>query len=385
MCCVCVYVYGCDIVDRWRGGCGTDEWGDRVTGRWIDNDAGVCARGASTHARVPSCAGTFARVHACADALCGRQAPARTPAVLVLPVRLFAGQHEDLPALGRFPPGASVPLRAPAAVVPAGSRRVRAPLPARAASPTHTAGRGAWVVGRRRRRVRPSAACAARGSARRRRHGAGDPGHGQFLGSCSASPMARGALRALLRRAGARAEAEACRRAWPPRPVPSSWRGFASSAQPEAYSEYEGNLRLGTAALRQNDLAKAVDFLTKACATERGRMCPAALSGLCTALIWSNEREKAQAVALGAVHRGVYTGELRPSAPGAPAHHALARACSHSFVREPRPCRCGAAAHQRHTRPAFGALPRPHCPGVPGGAGRHAAPRGERGEPHAGH
>ena len=175
MCCVCVYVYGCDIVDRWRGGCGTDEWGDRVTGRWIDNDAGVCARGASTHARVPSCAGTFARVHACADALCGRQAPARTPAVLVLPVRLFAGQHEDLPALGRFPPGASVPLRAPAAVVPAGSRRVRAPLPARAASPTHTAGRGAWVVGRRRRRVRPSAACAARGSARRRRHGAGGP------------------------------------------------------------------------------------------------------------------------------------------------------------------------------------------------------------------
>jgi hypothetical protein len=193
VCCVCVYVYGCDIVDRWRGGCGTDEWGDRVTGRWIDNDAGVCARGASTHARVPSCAGTFARVHACADALCGRQAPARTPAVLVLPVRLFAGQHEDLPALGRFPPGASVPLRAPAAVVPAGSRRVRAPLPARAASPTHTAGRGAWVVGRRRRRVRPSAACAARGSARRRRHGAGDPGHGQFV--LSVSDGERGASR----------------------------------------------------------------------------------------------------------------------------------------------------------------------------------------------
>ena len=97
-----------------------------------------------------------------------------------------------------------------------------------------------------------------------------------------------------------------------------------SSTSAEPFNEYAGNLRLGTSALRQNDLEKAVDLLTKACATDRGRMCPAALSGLCTALIWSGSRDKALAVALGAVHRGVYADAAQrpinviPDLPSAP-------------------------------------------------------------------
>ena len=69
---------------------------------------------------------------------------------------------------------------------------------------------------------------------------------------------------------------------------------------------YEVQLRLGTRALRENQLEKAVEYLTLACETKRGRECPAALSSLCTALVWSGARDAADAVALGAVHRGVY-------------------------------------------------------------------------------
>jgi aspartate beta-hydroxylase len=58
--------------------------------------------------------------------------------------------------------------------------------------------------------------------------------------------------------------------------------------------------------LQNNDLAKAVTLLQKACATERGRTSSFALGHLCNVLIWSGDRAESDRVAEGAVLRGVW-------------------------------------------------------------------------------
>jgi hypothetical protein len=135
----------------------------------------------------------------------------------------------------------------------------------------------------------------------------------------------------------ARATAAACRQR----------RCLSSSQVDEPCAEYEANLRQGTTALRQNELAEAVASLTRACSTERGRTCSVALSSLCTALIWSGDRDKAAALALGAVHRGVFAdpqqryprrvriargARLRASEPKGNPHSRGARARTHTHT-----------------------------------------------------
>jgi hypothetical protein len=124
-------------------------------------------------------------------------------------------------------------------------------------------------------------------------------------------------------------------------------RCLSSSQVDEPCAEYEANLRQGTTALRQNELAEAVASLTRACSTERGRTCSVALSSLCTALIWSGDRDKAAALALGAVHRGVFAdpqqryprrvriargARLRASEPKGNPHSRGARARTHTHT-----------------------------------------------------
>jgi hypothetical protein len=84
-----------------------------------------------------------------------------------------------------------------------------------------------------------------------------------------------------------------------------------SSSASSSAEGFEHLFKTGSKALARNDLGEAIAWLSRAIATEEGRLSSLALATLCNALIWAGRREESDAIAEEAVGRGVWESEMQ--------------------------------------------------------------------------